>query len=64
MELMPRLYERGDRVPTSRPLFVWVMVLVALIAGSARARVEHIEVVSRTDVLDGKAFGEAGAYRS
>src|SRR5215472_2723738 len=28
----------------------------------AAARVSRVEILSRTDVLDGKAFGEAGAY--
>lgn len=29
---------------------------------SADARVERVEIISRTDVLEGNAFGEAGAY--
>jgi hypothetical protein len=33
-----------------------------LVAAASHARVERVEVLSRSDVLDGKAFGEAGAY--
>ncbi len=62
MEIMLRTYETGYRVRMFRPLFVFALVLAALIAGTARARVERIEVVSRADVLEGKLFGEAGAY--
>jgi hypothetical protein len=43
------------------------LLTVALAAGfcaaqTAEARVERIEVISRADVLEGKAFGDAGAY--
>jgi hypothetical protein len=36
-------------------------LLLAFIA-PLNARVTHVDVASRTDVLNGKAFGEAGAY--
>jgi hypothetical protein len=38
------------------------LALVALVPWATSARVERVEVLSRTDVLDGKTFGEAGAY--
>jgi hypothetical protein len=34
----------------------------ALVCSAAEARVERVELLSRTDVLDGTPFGEAGAY--
>lgn len=39
-----------------------VLALVALIPWTTSARVARVEVLSRSEVLDGKAFGEAGAY--
>jgi hypothetical protein len=44
-----------------------LLLTVALAAGfcaaqTADARIERIEVISRANVLDGKAFGDAGAY--
>ena len=36
--------------------------LLCLLAPAARARVDRVEILSRTDVLDGKPFGDAGAY--
>ena len=41
--------------------FVCVATLL-LAALRAEARVERVEVISRSDVLDGRAFGDAGAY--
>jgi hypothetical protein len=38
------------------------VALVALVSCPTHARVERVEVFSRSDVLEGKAFGEAGAY--
>ena len=38
------------------------VALVALFPCLTHARVERVEVLSRIDVLEGKAFGEAGAY--
>ena len=41
-----------------------LVTAIALLAfcQSARAGVERVEIISRADVLDGKAFGDAGAY--
>src|SRR3954471_23509500 len=41
-----------------------IAVVLALIAfgGELSARVVRVEVLSRVDVLDGKAFGDAGSY--
>jgi hypothetical protein len=39
-----------------------VLLVAALSAAPLAARVVRVEVQSRTDVLDGKAFGLAGAY--
>ncbi|MGZ5477454.1 MAG: alpha/beta hydrolase domain-containing protein, partial [Thermoanaerobaculia bacterium] len=39
-----------------------VIALVLVAASNANARVERVEILSRADVLEGKAFGEAGAY--
>jgi len=44
-----------------RLLFVLICV-ICVICGSALARVDHIDVTSRTDYLGGKVFGLAGAY--
>src|SRR5688500_10341765 len=38
------------------------VALVALVPSLLHGRVERVEVVSRSDVLEGKAIGEAGAY--
>jgi len=38
------------------------IALAALFPGTSDARVERVEILSRTDVLEGKAFDEAGAY--
>ncbi len=38
------------------------LVLAQLLSVSLHARVLHVEVASRTTVLDGKLFGDAGAY--
>ncbi len=40
------------------PVLLVMMVLVSL----AQARVVRVEITSRTDIQDGKAFGNAGAY--
>ncbi len=50
-----------DGLKVLRPTILLAIVLLVGIA-SAEARVERIEVLSRADVLDGKAFGDAGAY--
>ncbi len=45
------------------PPFLAVLLLSAhVFVLPASARVTHVEISSRTDVLNGKAFGEAGAY--
>ena len=38
------------------------VALIALIPYATHARVERVEVLARSDILEGKAFGEAGAY--
>ena len=43
----------------STSFFAWVLFASAL---TCSARVERIEVMSRTDVLEARPFGEAGAY--
>jgi len=40
----------------------WVITLVAFLAATAEAHVTRVEILSRTDVQDGRAFGLAGAY--
>ncbi len=43
--------------------FPWLVLLTLLLNGPAlEARVTRVEIISRTDVLGGKAFGAAGAY--
>ena len=41
--------------------FLVLLILVAL-RSMAEARVERLEILSRTDVLDGKSFHDVGAY--
>jgi hypothetical protein len=38
------------------------LLLLAVLAVSAPAAVTHIDVLERSDVLDGKSFGAAGPY--
>ena len=38
------------------------LMLFTLAAGPLSARVTRVEIVSRADVLDGKSFGDTGAY--
>src|SRR5260370_16678138 len=40
----------------------WILTLVSLLASSATARVDRVEILSRADVQDGKPFGGIGAY--
>jgi len=40
----------------------WAVTLVALLASVGEAHVTRVEILSRTDVQDGRAFGLAGAY--
>src|SRR5580700_10418049 len=39
-----------------------ISAVLALAPGAARAEVTRIEITNRQDVLNGKAFGSAGAY--
>jgi hypothetical protein len=39
-----------------------LMMAIAFASHAARAEVTGIEIASRTDVLAGKSFGNAGAY--
>src|SRR5882724_4928298 len=45
-----------------RKRLAWVLTLFIFLASSAEAHVARVEVVSRTDVQDGRAFGLAGGY--
>ena len=48
-----------------RPLrlrLTWVLTLIAFFASSADAHVTRVEILSRADLQDGRAFGLAGAY--
>ena len=45
-----------------RPLNSVAAATLLLVTSLAEARVERVEILSRADVLEGKAFGEAGAY--
>jgi len=40
----------------------WVLTLIAFFASSADAHVTRVEILSRADLQDGRAFGLAGAY--
>ncbi len=40
----------------------WVLTLIAFFASSADAHVTRVEILSRADIQDGRAFGLAGAY--
>ena len=40
----------------------WFVTILAWVGLPLSARVTHVEIASRTDVLGGKAFGSAGAY--
>jgi hypothetical protein len=42
--------------------FVCTVMLIAFLASAAEAHVTRVEILSRTDVQDGSAFGLAGAY--
>ncbi|HEY6308282.1 MAG TPA: alpha/beta hydrolase domain-containing protein [Candidatus Angelobacter sp.] len=39
-----------------------ILALLVCLAAAAQARVVRVEILSRSDVQDGKAFGAAGAY--
>jgi hypothetical protein len=51
---------RGKRKYLLR--ITWLLLSVICAAASLNAKVVRIEVMSRTDVLNGQAFGSAGAY--
>jgi hypothetical protein len=46
----------------NRAALILFATAVALFCSAAEGRVERVEVLSRSDVLDGSPFGEAGAY--
>jgi Alpha/beta hydrolase domain len=45
-----------------RSILSSALLFIALAVAPADARVARVEIISRTDVLNGKAFGDAGAY--
>jgi hypothetical protein len=45
-----------------RRQLAWVLTFIALLASAAEAHVTRVEIISRADVQDGRAFGLAGAY--
>jgi hypothetical protein len=45
-----------------RSILSSALLFIALAVAPADARVARVEITSRTDVLNGKAFGDAGAY--
>jgi hypothetical protein len=45
-----------------RRRLVWVIALIAFLASAVEAHVTRVEIISRADVQDGRAFGLAGAY--
>jgi hypothetical protein len=52
--MLPRMRLRRD--------VAWLILIVALAGWPLNARVLRVETANRTDVLGGKAFGNAGAY--
>jgi len=45
-----------------KPVRLFLLLMLAVLAQPLFARVERVEVRSREDVLGGKSFGDAGAY--
>jgi hypothetical protein len=45
-----------------RRRLAWVLTLIVFAASAADAHVTRVEIISRADVQDGRAFGLAGAY--
>jgi hypothetical protein len=45
-----------------RRRLAWVLTLTVFFSLSAHAHVTRVEIISRADVLDGRAFGLAGVY--
>ena len=68
MQLIAQMYNRAKGDPRHAMLRRMLRRLCALsfvlllIVAPLRARVTRVEIASRTDVLGGKSFGEAGAY--
>ncbi len=68
MQLIAQMYNRAKGDPRHAMLRHMLRRLCALsfvlllIVAPLRARVTGVEIASRTDVLGGKSFGEAGAY--
>src|SRR5882762_8314542 len=54
-------FRRRLMYPIRRRL-AWTLTLFVFLTSSALAHVARVEVVSRTDVQDGRVFGLAGAY--
>src|SRR5580704_10392755 len=46
----------------ARAACFWLIVVFLFATAGADAHVTRVEILSRTDVLDGRAFGLAGAY--
>ena len=51
-----------DGIPAHLRITSRILVLCFIIASTASAEVTHIEVESRSDLLDGKPYGLAGGY--
>ena len=45
-----------------RARVIWFLLMSAILVSVAQARVVRVEVTSRTDIQDGKPFGNTGAY--
>jgi alpha/beta hydrolase family protein len=45
-----------------RGRLAWVLTFIAFLASAVDAHVTRVEIISRADVQDGRAFGLAGAY--
>lgn len=45
-----------------RARVIWFLLMSAILVSLAQARVVRVEITSRTDIQDGKPFGNAGAY--
>jgi hypothetical protein len=49
-------------MPSLSRRLAWVVMIIAILASTGEAHVTRVEIVSRADVQDGRAFGLAGAY--
>jgi hypothetical protein len=58
---LPNSHNENRVLGTTRGCLVF-LVLAALLASMAQARVVRVEITSRADIQDGKPFGTAGAY--